>query len=851
MASPSFNPLSYETDPIVKTPCKLERSSSPTRMPTRRVLESRVLGTNDSDDDDDDRFAPTYSSDDEPVQTPTKESRSLKRETPETRQEVATTSIKTLTPKTPRAPTPPRSSVGSTSTSSPTPLKPCLKTPTSELPSTPPTKKVRFSLGSESRENTGTTPVPATIQTNATSHAKIIAEVLKKYPDLVKNKNIKLKISSPKQKIENGVSSGDEKTSYVVLKQATKCSYPGPAGNSNKNNGPFYCDHCPGDQVKFEQYFEFKKHLQEIHGEKSEARVCEFCGHKSSKRNIHFYHMLTKHNVEPPQNMKFPKCSECSHVFLTDGLLVKHMNNHIRDAGKESPKEFQCDICKLTLRSQTSLNAHKATCKPGNVARHIICDLCKTSFRTNISLNAHLKVCQGKSEEGSTSGFSNDGEEPIEMIEVPLIEAVNMDGKGDHTLVQLPSSIILSDNQSMTLVQSSESESLNNLSSGITTSICLTTALPQDQHVILLHGDGPEYIVPEFLEGSFTGGQLAYTSNNQLIYLGNAPGNGNQQEILQLEEIKMNQETPSTSGLQDGASVKSESEPSSASLDQSQSSSNEEQISQSVIINVHDDLTKEEAAELSQSGIILVESGNKEFTDQDTGSNNERLSEETPVILGLDESEECSGKENDSLHVLLTSDTELKDTSNDQELTVVKEKSDSENDRHTLDEEQAEIDIALRDKEIEENLRAMHSDSPVDFQKEHTKESRPIPIDELREGLVMTEALASTSEDSSKEMVVESKQTNSEAEHMQVDEGREDMIVDEEKDGEEMDVEENVEAKESKDAMDVEESKTGDDKGNNLVKDWGFDDDDTTTNEEVIKDPLSKPLRPEMEDIPL
>lgn len=852
ISSPSFCGLSYETDAILKAPIKIEPDR--TLLPPRRIIESRLLTTHDSDDDDDDRFETNYSSDEE-VPTP---------------------------PPPPPPPLPPAPPV----------LKPCLKTPSTESQTPPATKRVRFSLGAEGKENSVNSA-----QTSASNHAKIIAEVLKKYPDLVKNKNIKLKISSPKPKVENGVTN-EEKASYVVLRPTVRAGTTAVTPSIPKNepsSGPWSCDHCP--EIKFEHYQDFRKHIQEAHGEKLDARICEYCGYKASKRNLHLYHLFTKHNVPPPKNISFPKCSECSYIALSESLLAKHMNNHMqaREMTKEIPKENQCDICKVVLRNQASLCAHKVTCKPGNEPRNIICDLCKTAFRTNVSLNAHLKECQGKPE--PTAIFSEDGDQPVEMIEVPIIEAVNME-KGDHTLVQLPSGIILAGNQNMALLPAStDADGLNGVTTSIATSLAL--ALPQDQQaVILLHGNGQEYIVPEFLEGNFTTGNIAYTTGqNQVIYLGSSSGNGTNQDVIHLEEIKISPTSPSTSAIQEKSDNK-EVVQQTLSVVQTSGQDSKSQIGQNVIINVQGDLAQTANDQLDQSGLILVNtnkeigrnlqqaivggsgkssnSGQKlilqlpEENDNEVGGKIEALqtaqvlqedgtliqykpSEEREVVNEEVTMNKVQFKENEALSTIdLTSEQIVENESLEQDSLIT---GNTLQEKRQLQENIVSKDSALlKENDVSSNKgtetpcnsnEILSKNQMENVQEVSFDSSKPCEVINISnvptQDLKLNESITITVRESNIQQV----QEHIESEQMQVDEGREDMIVDENKDDEEMDVEDTMEQRESKDAMDVEESdKTGDERVDSLVKDWGFDDEDT---EEVIDDPDRKPLRPDID----
>lgn len=546
MTTPSFTSLSYESAPVI-TPSVSPRPSSPPSLPStslkRRVMPpvssipdkifksegntpssdnepknidntmSENTNVSDDDDDDDGHFETIHTygdSDDDTDDIP-----------PETETPVSS-------------------------------LKPILK-PMSDTPIQTPSKKVRFSFAPEDKENKDE-KTPENVETpqkkgsdkqDITNHAKIIQEVLKKYPDLVKNnKNIKLKITAPgstsKQNtitIDTKKRTVQSKSSYIVLKSTVKNDPVTPSSSENiekatsattlmeKTKGPWKCETCMtgNEPLKFDSYYEFRKHLQETHSEKADSKICEYCGYKASKRNLHLYHLYTKHGVDPPKNVKFPKCTQCSYIALSESLLVKHLNSH------QIAKDLTCQVCNTTFRTYSSLHVHSLSCKPNSEVRSYPCPSCKKIFKTNVSLNAHVKVCT-VSEKENDEGGGGGPQSSNDVIEVPIIETVGMN-KGEHALVQIPSGIILTETPNVALLPSSESEALNNVASSIATSIGLTVAIPQEhqQAVILLdsnsqfflqgnesvvvsnENDVEEYIVPELLRDEM--GQI-YTTQN-------------------------------------------------------------------------------------------------------------------------------------------------------------------------------------------------------------------------------------------------------------------------------------------------------------------------------------------------
>ena len=165
-------------------------------------------------------------------------------------------------------------------------------------------KTVRFAPEVSEKENKGkTTSAPVVISKSsdsaASNHSKIISEVLKKYPDLVKeNRNIKLKIVQKDAESATVTVAGNapaassapkdpkSKVSYIVLKSTSAPDAGGsvvlkkPAGVVNKafwdsdkskkppsgaenTTGPWLCSQCGTEEVpvEFESYYTYRRHL--------------------------------------------------------------------------------------------------------------------------------------------------------------------------------------------------------------------------------------------------------------------------------------------------------------------------------------------------------------------------------------------------------------------------------------------------------------------------------------------------------------------------------------------------------------------------------------------------------------
>lgn len=90
--------------------------------------------------------------------------------------------------------------------------------------------------------------------------------------------------------------------------------------------------------------------MLKVHELKIDARICEYCGLKNSKRNHLLYHLYTKHGIDPPAHVSFPKCSECDYIALSDALLVKHKSTH-------DPKSLTCYTCNVVFKSYSSMQS--------------------------------------------------------------------------------------------------------------------------------------------------------------------------------------------------------------------------------------------------------------------------------------------------------------------------------------------------------------------------------------------------------------------------------------------------------------------------------------------------------------
>ncbi|KAI8434102.1 hypothetical protein MSG28_012246 [Choristoneura fumiferana] len=243
-------------------------------------------------------------------------------------------------------------------------------------------------------------------QASKLDHAKIISEVLKKYPHLVKsNKNIKLKLldtpnskptkkrpitpqSLPKEEVK--IKSEPDYTYETEVLDSVKAAKLIAMGADNVN-GPWICLICgtPGRALHFTSYYKFRRHLVEVHNEKPVSNMCEYCGLKSMKRNYLLHHQYTKHGKKPPPQYHFPKCNLCNYVALNEGFLVKHKISHAET------KNFRCNVCAAAFNSSSMLlmhiqnTGHKYSAEKKT---NLQCVYCLKVFLRESNLYAHLKT---------------------------------------------------------------------------------------------------------------------------------------------------------------------------------------------------------------------------------------------------------------------------------------------------------------------------------------------------------------------------------------------------------------------------------------------------------------------------
>lgn len=422
-------------------------------------------------------------------------------------------------------------------------------THTASLQSTSSTNSSSTNSSTNSRTNSSSAPPVVSASPSTTVNPKIISEILKKFPELAKsNKNIKLKIQSGP--LPSGTGSGQsvfvdkekgQKTvQYVVVKPDSdfikKAVKTEAVMGAENRTGPWFCVTCASEAepLNFDTYYNYRRHLQDVHNERIDARICEHCGYKASKRNLHLYHLYTRHNVPPPRNINFPKCDQCSYIALSESLLIKHRINHTGMA----TSEYVCRLCNAAFKSNGALMGHMQTNlhQVDHAAKKDYkCNYCDKVFHRNINLKAHVRTSHQLESVRRMYDDEDRVDEPLAAEEVQLsekkeqsmnnpiirnvqVEQINTNAPkvqrtlreqsnenvmevigmpvfnsvagGNKTLfIHHPGMTILAESPSVPMLPSSESEAMSNVATGIATSINITERnIPSEVIVI----DAPE-----------------------------------------------------------------------------------------------------------------------------------------------------------------------------------------------------------------------------------------------------------------------------------------------------------------------------------------------------------------------
>lgn len=338
----------------------------------------------------------------------------------------------------------------------------------------------------------------------AVNHAKIISEVLKKYPHLVKNnKNIKLKIlqkgNSPvtvsaitkdpttiatskqqaaaKQNKSITVQSKlPSKSEVTVSKAATSTPKAAPPNQPKKIDsrtmhaliakgaenmtGPWLCLDCgvDGRPISIPTYKSFRRHLINIHKQKIDPRLCEHCGHRSTKRNDLHYHILIKHQIKPPADLQFPKCGLCTFIALDQAALRKHKEEDHQAQGQQ-----HCIYCNKTFQKEIQLYAHMRSNHKERAQEDGVMDF---SDEETYEDDAD-KYVPNHPEATPTSVASDSKIKVLSNITLPAKGQFIIDSQGGNNV------LVTTQTGNISLEPSSEAEGLSNVASGIATSLAV------------------------------------------------------------------------------------------------------------------------------------------------------------------------------------------------------------------------------------------------------------------------------------------------------------------------------------------------------------------------------------------
>lgn len=368
------------------------------------------------------------------------------------------------------------------------------------------------------------------------SHAKIISEVLKKYPHLVKNnKNIKLKIMQKgNQQVKVAAVQNEpsvkqaQKTTIATMKTTTRAqqaaaaaataastssatkkvvSVPQPAvvkeasapaavpapqpkkidsrtmhaliaKGAENMTGPWLCLECGvnGRPISIPSYRGFRRHLVAVHKQQIDRRLCEHCGWRSTKRLDLHYHMLTKHSIKAPADLHFPKCALCDYVAIDLMALRKHKQE---DHQAQSSQQV-CIYCNKTFSKEIYLYAHMRDNHKERAQEDGVMDFSDDEMYED---DADKYVPNHPEASTSTANTSASGADN----KIKILSNIALPGKSPYVLdaVANASNIIATVSDNINLEPSSEAEGLSNVASGIATSLAVL-----DTNVHMDEGDG-------------------------------------------------------------------------------------------------------------------------------------------------------------------------------------------------------------------------------------------------------------------------------------------------------------------------------------------------------------------------
>lgn len=360
----------------------------------------------------------------------------------------------------------------------------------------------------EQAENSGSSVVIKSDGNSPVNHAKIISEVLKKYPHLVKNnKNIKLKImqkgntpvtvaaiskdtarptptrgrppsASQPAKIQaarpstsRGPQAGKVAPATSAITAASTTASPANqpkkidsrtmhaliAKGAENTTGPWLCLECGvnGRPISIPSYKGFRRHLINIHKQKIDSRLCEHCGWRSTTRADLHHHILIKHNIKPPNDLHFPKCGLCNFIGLDQSAIRKHKE----EEHQQHSSQQHCIYCNKTFPKEILLYAHMRSNHKERAQEDGVMDFSDEEMYddTDKYVPNHPEM-----EQATGSGGSDN--------KIKVLSNIALPSKSPY-VIDASTGVLLQATENINLEPSSEAEGLSNVASGIATSL--------------------------------------------------------------------------------------------------------------------------------------------------------------------------------------------------------------------------------------------------------------------------------------------------------------------------------------------------------------------------------------------
>ena len=169
-------------------------------------------------------------------------------------------------------------------------------------------------------------------------------------------------------------------SSDASLKREKKATQREIFDNSTKIvKKDFQCEHCP---LSFKEEQELFDH-EEVHFKTEEVYDCPLCNMVFATKSMLLCHRRITHNDRSNSKSSRFKCDECGKTFLQKSGLRTHFTIHTGE------KPFQCEICCLKFRLNSSLQRH--ICREHFTSKPFKCDKCGKDFGHNSDLMHHVR----------------------------------------------------------------------------------------------------------------------------------------------------------------------------------------------------------------------------------------------------------------------------------------------------------------------------------------------------------------------------------------------------------------------------------------------------------------------------